>query len=115
MKKKTLEQRVEDLKAAAERKGLLDNLLFCELIDEFSYQTKLLERLRNEIDSTGIVEQKTYVKDQPNTNPNRLISVYNATSNARVSTVSAIAKVVKSFDESQKEDPNPLAAIMGDD
>lgn len=112
MKKKSVEERVEALKIEAQRKGLLDNLLFSELLDEFGYQTNLLERLRTEIDSTGIVEEKTYVKGAPNTNPNRLISVYNATANARVNTVSAIAKIVKSFDESKNVDADPLASIL---
>ena len=107
-RKKTLEQRVEQLKKEAEEKGLLNNLLYEELLDDFVYQTNLMRRLRAEIDGGELTTQKTYVKNNPNTSPNKLIATYNATSNARVNTVSAIAKIVKSFGESDGDNPDPL-------
>lgn len=109
----TLEERVEILKREAESKGLLNNLLYQELLDDFVYQTTLMRKLRAEIDNEGLTTQKTYIKNNPNTSPNKLIATYNATSNARVNTVAAIAKVVKNFngEESQK-DEDPLLKIM---
>jgi hypothetical protein len=109
----TLEERVEILKREAEAKGLLNNLLYQELLDDFVYQTNLMRRLRAEIDNGELTTQKTYIKNNPNTSPNKLIATYNATSNARVNTVAAIAKVVKNFngEESQK-DEDPLLKIM---
>ena len=117
-RKQTLEQRVEQLKKEAEKKGLLNNLLYQELLDDFVYQTKLMRRLRNEIDSGELTTEKTYIKNNPNVSPNKLIATYNATSNARVNTVSAIAKIVKSFNDESKEDEDPLLNILnggGDD
>lgn len=111
--KKTLEERVEALKAEAERKGLLDNLLYEELLDDFVYQTNLMRRLRAEIDAGELTTQKTYIKNNPNTSPNKLIATYNATSNARVNTVSAIAKIVKNFNNENDESDDPLARIIG--
>jgi hypothetical protein len=72
-----------------------------------------MRRLRAEIDNGELTTQKTYIKNNPNTSPNKLIATYNATSNARVNTVAAIAKVVKNFngEESQK-DEDPLLKIM---
>lgn len=110
--KKTLDQRVEELKKEAERKGLLDNLLFNELLDDFVYQTNLLRRLRAEIDSGELTTQKTYIKNNPNTSPNKLIATYNATSNARVNTVSAIAKIVKNFNSDNEDNDDPLSKII---
>lgn len=109
---RSLEQRVEELKREAEEKGLLNNLLYEELLDDFVYQTNLMRRLRAEIDSGDLVTEKTYVKNSPNQSPNKLIATYNATSNARVNTVSAIAKVVKNFYEDKKENDDPLNAII---
>lgn len=116
-RKQTLEQRVEQLKKEAEKKGLLNNLLYQELLDDFVYQTKLMRRLRDEIDSGELTTEKTYIKNNPNVSPNKLIATYNATSNARVNTVSAIAKIVKSFNDESKEDEDPLLNILngGDD
>ena len=111
-KQKTLEQRVEQLKKEAEERGLLNNLLYEELLDDFVYQTNLMRRLRAEIDGGELTTQKTYVKNNPNTSPNKLIATYNATSNARVNTVSAIAKIVKSFGESDGDNPDPLVNII---
>lgn len=111
-KKQSLEQRVEKLKKEAEEKGLLNNLLYEELLDDFVYQTNLMRRLRAEIDGGELVTEKVYVKDSPNLSPNKLIATYNATSNARVNTVSAIAKVIKNFNESKKEGGDPLLAII---
>lgn len=108
----TLEERVEQLKKEAESKGLLDNLLYNELLDDFAYQTKLMKRLRAEIDNGELTTQKTYIKNNPNTSPNKLIATYNATSNARVNTVSAIAKVIKNFGEDANEERDPLLTIM---
>lgn len=112
IKDMTIEERVEQLKREAEAKGLLDNLLYTELLDDFVYQTNLMRRLRAEIDSGDLVTEKTYVKNSPNLSPNKLIATYNATSNARVNTVSAIAKVIKSFGDEKEEDDDPLSAII---
>lgn len=116
-KQKTLEQRVEQLKKEAEERGLLNNLLYEELLDDFVYQTNLMRRLRAEIDGGELTTQKTYIKNSPNSSPNKLIATYNATSNARVNTVSAIAKIVKSFGEDKDNNPDPLLSIIegGDD
>lgn len=108
----TLEKRVEMLKEEARQKGLLDNLLFEELLDEFTYQTNLLKRLRAEIDAGELTTEKTYVKGAPNVSPNKLIATYNATSNARVNTVGAIAKLVKSFNEEDGAGEDPLLSII---
>lgn len=108
----TLEKRIQQLKKEAEAKGLLNNLLYQELLDDFYYQTKLMQRLRAEIDGGELVTEKTYIKNNPNISPNKLIATYNATSNARVNTVSAIAKVIKNFNEENKEDADPLLAII---
>ena len=110
--KDSLEAKVEKLKEEAQRKGLLDNLLFEELLDEFTYQTNLLKRLRAEIDGGELTTQKTYIKNAPNVSPNKLIATYNATSNARVNTVSALAKVVKSFDNSESAEEDALLKII---
>ena len=112
MAKQTLEERIELLKKEAEEKGLLNNLLYNELLDDFAYQTNLMKRLRAEIDNGELVTEKTYVKDAPNLSPNKLIATYNATSNARVNTVSAIAKVIKTFNEQATDDGDPLADIL---
>lgn len=113
-RKQTVEQKVEALKKEAQEKGLLDNLLFCELLDDFVYQTNLLKRLQKEIDEGELTTEKTYIKDNPNVSPNKLIATYNATSNARVNTVSAIAKVVNSFNETKKAEDDPLMALLGE-
>ena len=116
-KTQTLEERVEQLKKEAEERGLLDNLLYNELLDDFVYQTNLMRRLRAEIDGGELTTQKTYIKNNPNVSPNKLIATYNATSNARVNTVSAITKIIKSFGEDKDSNPDPLLNIIngGDD
>lgn len=110
--KKTLEERVEKLKEEAAAKGLLNNLLYEELLDDFVYQTNLMRRLREQIDDEDLVTPKTYVKGNPNLSPNKLIATYNATSNARVNTVSAIAKIVKNFNEANNNNDDPLLGIL---
>jgi hypothetical protein len=110
--RKTLEEKVEQLKREAQEKGLLNNLLYEELIDDFAYQTKLMQRLKEAIDEGDLVTEKTYIKNNPNQSPNKLIATYNATSNARVNTVSALKKVIDSFDGTKKENKDPLLAII---
>ena len=110
--KMAIEQRVEQLKEEAASKGLLNNLLYEELLDDFVYQTDLMRRLKAEIDEMGLVTEKTYVKGAPNASPNKLIATYNATSNARVNTVSAIAKIVKNFGEDQTKEADPLMNVL---
>ena len=111
--KQTLEEKVEELKRKAKERGLLNNLLYEELLDDFAYQTNLMKRLRAEIENGELTTEKTYIKGAPNASPNKLIATYNATSNARVNTVSAIAKVIKSFDETAEKNDDPLMNIMG--
>lgn len=112
-KKQTLEEKVEELKRKAKERGLLNNLLYEELLDDFAYQTNLMKRLRAEIENGELTTEKTYIKGAPCISPNKLIATYNATSNARVNTVSAIAKVIKSFDETAEKNDDPLMSIMG--
>lgn len=114
MRKKplTIEERVEELKREAADKGLLNNFLFEQLLDDFSYQTQLMERLKDRINSEDVITQKTYVKGAPNESPNKLIHTYNATSNARCNTVTALKKVILSF-EDRGNDEDPLLSIMG--
>lgn len=111
-KKLTLEERTEALKKEAEAKGLLNNTLYTELLDDFVYQTNLMRRLRAEIDEMGVKTEKTYIKGAPNEYPNKMIASYNATSNARVNTVSAIAKIVRNFDESKEKDDDILEKAL---
>ena len=112
MSKISIEERVERLKEEAAEKGLLDNLLYESLLDDFVYQTNLMKRLRAEIERTDVVTEKTYIKGAPNLSPNKIIATYNATSNARINTVSAIAKVVKNFGESSKKNTDPLSDLL---
>ena len=74
-----------------------------------------MRRLRAEIDAGELTTQKTYIKNNPNVSPNKLIATYNATSNARVNTVSAIAKIVKNFNNESDDNDDPLARIIGGD
>lgn len=111
--KKTLEQKIEQLKKDAEQSGLLDTVLFEELIDTFYSQTELLKRLKTEIDESSLIIENTY-NGAVNQYPNRLISTYNATANARANTVDKLTKLVNSFKEPVK-DEDPLLKIMGGD
>lgn len=111
-KRDSLEDKIERLKEEAQSKGLAECLLFEELLDEFYYQTSLLHRLRAEIDNSSLTTEKTYIKGQPNTSPNKLVATYNATSNARVNTVGAISKLIKSLGAEDDTSSDPLAKIM---
>lgn len=110
-KKQTLEERVEQLKQEAAEKGLLNNLLFEELLDDFAYQTSLMKRLRDRIDSEDVTTEKTYIKGKPNESPNKLIATYNATSNARANTVTTLKKILLTFEDKSKN-KDPLAGLM---
>ena len=111
-KKLSIEERIEKLKEEAADKGLLNNLLYEELLNDFYYQTNLMQRLKQNIDDEGVVVEKCYRKNAPNLYPNSLIATYNATSNARVNTVSAIAKVIKNFEGAESKKPDPLLELM---
>lgn len=111
MRKMTLEAKIEKLKKEAESNGLLDNVLFEELLDTFYNQTELLKRLKDEIDHSELTVMNTY-NGATNQYPNKLIATYNATANARANTVDKLSKLVNSFKKPETE-IDPLLKIMG--
>ena len=110
MKKKSLEQKIDQLKKEAEDKGLLDNVIFEELLDTFYCQTTLMKRMKEEIDKSDLMMIKTY-NGAENLYPNKLISTYNATSNARANTVDKLTKLVKAY-EVKSEEEDVLLKLM---
>lgn len=112
MRKKTLEQKIDLLKKEAEDKGMLDNVLFEELLDTFYDQTLMMKRMREEIDKSELMMTKTY-NGVENLYPNKLISTYNATSNARANTVDKLTKLVKAYEKPDEEE-DALLKIMGE-
>lgn len=112
-RKQSLDDRVKQILKEAEKKGLLNNLLFEELLNDFVYQKNILERLKKELDASETLLAKEYVKGKPSLVVNNCISAYNATSNAMCNTVGAMAKLIKSFEGEGGSSSDPLAKALG--
>ena len=107
------DEKVAQILKEAEKKGLLNNLLFEELLNDFVYQKNILERLKRELDGSDTLLAKEYVKGKPSLVVNNCISAYNATSNAMCNTVTAMAKIVRNFGDSEADSADPLAKVLG--
>lgn len=109
----SLEERVELYKKQAEEKGLLPDFIFEELIDDFYDKTKLLNRIKEELEEGELTTTKVYIKEKPNQTPNKLITSYTVVSNARVNVVRAIGGYIEKIDRNKNTTEDPLSDILG--
>ena len=109
---KDLQPKVDEIVRQAKRRGLDQDETFTALLDDFMYKKKIMERLREKIDSMSLEVEREYIKGKPHETPNSYISTYNATSNAMCNTVSAMSKLLKVTECQDENAGDPLLRVL---
>ncbi len=113
MRKDTdLKAKGEEIKKVAEAKGLSDNYFFTTTFDRYETQIKILEALKREIDASGPVVTKEYVKGRENVYTNPAIRDYNRTADSANATVACLIKIIKGFEDTKKTSADPLTDLI---
>lgn len=115
--RKSLEEKANQIIAAAEEKGLQSNFFFLTTFQRYLTQISVLEKLEKMVEEEETLVTKEYVKGRKNVYSNPAITEYNKTTDSANKTIACLLKIVRSFSESEPSKPNdPLMdAINGDD
>lgn len=115
MSKEVMTAEVEKILESAEKKGINTNYFFKTTFKRYQVQMMLLDALEKEIQDSGVVVEKEYVKGRKNLYTNPAVTEYNRTSTATNNTVSTLISIVKSFSEDTEKKQSKLADLMSDE
>ena len=117
VKNMTIQEQADEILRRAKEKGVSGNFFFVTTFQRYQVQMRILEKLEEEIESTGTTVKKTYVKGRENLCTNPAIAEYNKTSTAANSTVSTLIQIIEKMSEEQVKESKlyKLMQQMGDD
>ena len=112
----TLQEQAEEILRRATEKGVSSNFFFVTTFKRYQVQMKILTDLEAEMNKTGAIITKTYVKGRENLCANPAIAEYNKTSTAANSTVSTLIQIIDKLSEEQVRESKlfKMMEAMGD-
>ena len=117
VKNMTLQEQAQEILRRATEKGVSSNFFFVTTFKRYQVQLKILTDLEQEMNKTGAIITKTYVKGRENLCANPAIAEYNKTSTAANSTVSTLIQIIEKLSEEQVKESKlfKMMEAMGDD
>ncbi len=100
---------------SAKSAGVEENFFFTTTFERYLNQLEILDQLSEAIKEDGMTVEKEYVKNRKNVYTNPAVKEYNSTTDSANKTVSALIRIIKSFDTSKKTIKDPLADIINGD
>ena len=112
----TLQEQANEILRRATEKGVSSNFFFVTTFKRYQVQMKILTDLESEMNKTGAIITKTYVKGRENLCANPAIAEYNKTSTAANSTVSTLIQIIDKLSEEQVRESKlyKMMEAMGD-
>lgn len=110
--KMTLEDKAQAILKRAEERGLSTNYFFETTFNRYQMQQRILDSLREAIESEGAMVHKEYVKGRKNLYTNPAIMEYNRTSTAANQTVVTLIKIIEGFGDDDPGTESKLGAFM---
>jgi hypothetical protein len=113
----TLQEQANEILRRATEKGVSSNFFFVTTFKRYQVQMKILTDLEAEMNKTGAIITKTYVKGRENLCANPAIAEYNKTSTAANSTVSTLIQIIDKLSEEQVKESKlfKMMEALGDD
>lgn len=113
----TLQEQANEILRRATEKGVSSNFFFVTTFKRYQVQMKILTDLEAEMNKTGAIITKTYVKGRENLCANPAIAEYNKTSTAANSTVSTLIQIIDKLSEEQVRESKlfKMMEAMGDE
>ena len=116
VKNMTLQEQANEILRRATEKGVSSNFFFVTTFKRYQVQLKILTELEIEMQKTGTMITKTYVKGRENLCANPAIAEYNKTSTAANSTVDTLVRIMEKLSEEPVKESKlfKLMEEMGD-
>lgn len=117
MRKDKMKRQAEEILKLAEESGVQSNYFFVTTFERYQVQLEILDKLKETIQTEGMLVEKEYVKNRKNLYTNPAVSDYNRTTDSANKTVATLMRIIKNFgvDESQEESDPLMSIINGSD
>jgi hypothetical protein len=93
-KKLNLNEQAREIMQIAEKHGVEQNYFFLTTFKRYQVQLKILQDLEKEINDSGILVTKEYVKGRGNLYTHPAVNEYNKTSTSANQTVATLVKII---------------------
>jgi AraC-like DNA-binding protein len=97
MAKINLNEQANKILEAAQKSGVEQNFLFVTTFKRYQVQLKMLSDLERELNDTGILVTKEYVKGRQNIYSHPAINAYNKTADSANRTASTLMRIITSL------------------
>lgn len=108
LQKMTLQEKADVIVKKAEEKGVSTDFFFVTTFERYQVQMKIMTELEKQINETGALVSKEYVKGRENIYTNPAISEYNKTATAANGTVATLLKILTTLAEEEDKQPADL-------
>ena len=108
LQKMTLQEKADVIVKKAEEKGVSTDFFFVTTFKRYQVQMKIMTELEKQINETGALVPKEYVKGRENIYTNPAISEYNKTATAANGTVATLLKILTTLAEEEDKQPADL-------
>lgn len=110
---KNLNEQAKEILKIAEESGVQSNFFFLTTFKRYQVQLNILTKLEKSMAEEGMLITKEYVKGRKNLCSNPAVTEYNKTTDSANKTVSALIKIIKTFNVSDTtEADDPLMSII---
>lgn len=116
MAKKTFEQQENEIIKQAEEAGLQYNYFFVTTIDRYRTLRKISDKLKESLDTDGLLVEKEYVKGRKNLYSSPALADYTKICESMNRTAATAIKIIRNFSDGdgKKSNEDPLIkAING--
>jgi hypothetical protein len=111
IKAMNLQEQANAILEKAKEKGVSSNFFFVTTFKRYQVQMNILSALEKEINATGALVTKEYVKGRGNIYTNPAIGEYNKTATAANGTVATLINIVERLGEDEKKGSKLQALI----
>lgn len=94
-----LSKKLAELMAMAQQTGLEQNVFFASTLQRYQVQLSILKQLEAEIEKSGVLVTKQYVKGRENVYTHPAVTDYNRTATAANQTVQTLLKIITTLSE----------------
>ena len=108
MANKTLNEQAKEILAIAEKHGVEQNFFFITTFQRYQVQMKILNDLQSELQTSGAMVTKQYVKGRENLYVNPAMKEYNNTCNGANQTVTTLMKIITTLRADSNGEENEL-------
>lgn len=111
-KSMSLQEQAAKILEIAEKSGVQSNFFFITTFKRYQVQMTVLSLLEKEIEKSGAIVTKEYVKGRQNLYTNPAVDQYNKTASAANNTVGTLINIVKTLRPEDAKDEDTLDDVM---